>query len=129
MMKFKTKARSTMNLKTGSLRVSSTLFIKLLHKLSRLIFLSFLFFLVKAVNVVASEFDVKILQPLLSGKFIEYAKTVSLSEKIHDSDDLYRKHIIRKLAKDVGVPEISHTKRKKALQYGTKIHRKLLKTR
>ena len=40
MMKFKTKARFTMNLKTGSLRVSSTLFIKLFHKLSRLIFLT-----------------------------------------------------------------------------------------
>ena len=85
--------------------------------------------MMKAVNVVSSEFGVKILQPLLSAKFIEYAKAVPISEKIHDSDDLFRKHIIRKLAKDIGVPEISHTKRKKALQYGTKIHRKLLKTR
>lgn len=85
--------------------------------------------MMKAVNSVASEFNVKILQPLLSANFIQYAKTVPISEKIHDSEDLYRKHIIRELAKDVGVPEISHTKRKKALQYGTKIHRKLLKTR
>ena len=85
--------------------------------------------MMKAVNVIASEFDVKILQPLLSASFIQYAKTVPLSEKISDSEDLYRKHAIRKLAKDIGVPEISHTKRKKALQYGTKIHRKLLKTR
>ena len=85
--------------------------------------------MMKAVNVIASEFNVKILQPLLSEQFIEYAKTIPISEKIHDSDDLFRKHIIRKLASDVGVPEISCTKRKKALQYGTKIHRKLLKTR
>ena len=85
--------------------------------------------MMKAVNSVASEFDAKILQPLLSANFIQYAKTVPISKKIYDSEDLYRKHIIRKLAKDVGVPEISHTKRKKALQYGTKIHRKLLKTR
>jgi asparagine synthase (glutamine-hydrolysing) len=85
--------------------------------------------MMKAVNVVTSEFNVKILQPLLSVKFIEYAKTVPISEKIHSSDDLYRKHIIRKLANEIGVPEISCNKRKKALQYGSKIHKSLLKTR
>ena len=85
--------------------------------------------MMNAVNVIASEFNVKILQPLLSSKFIEYAKTVPITEKIHSSDDLYRKHIIRKLASDVGVPEISCSKRKKALQYGSKIHKFLLKTR
>ena len=39
-----------------------------------------------------------------------------------------RKHAIRKLAKaDVGVPEISYTKRKKALQYGTQDSQKITK--
>ena len=75
--------------------------------------------MMKAVNLVTSEFGVKMLQPLLSPKFIEYAKTVPISEKIHDSEDLYRKHIIRKLASEVKVPELSCTKRKKALQYGS----------
>ncbi len=85
--------------------------------------------MMKAVNLISSEFGVQILQPLLSQKFIEYAKTVPISEKIHDSEDLYRKHIIRKLASEINVPEISCTKRKKALQYGSKIHKALLKTR
>lgn len=85
--------------------------------------------MMKAVNSISSEFGVRILQPLLSQKFIEYAKTVPISEKIHDSEDLYRKHIIRKLASEINVPEISCTKRKKALQYGSKIHKALLKTR
>ena len=85
--------------------------------------------MMKAVNLIASEFDVKILQPLLYSEFIDYAKTIPLSEKIHASDDLYRKHIIRKLAKSIGVPEVSYNKRKKALQYGSKIHKTLLKTR
>ena len=85
--------------------------------------------MMKAVNLIASEFGVKIIQPLLSSKFIDYAKTIPLSEKIHDSEDLYRKHIIRKLASQINVPEISCTKRKKALQYGSKIHKALLKTR
>ncbi len=37
--------------------------------------------------------------------------------------------MIRQLAKQVGVPEVSYNKRKKALQYGSKIHKTLLKTR
>ncbi len=85
--------------------------------------------MMKAVNLIASEFKVQILQPLLSANFIEYAKTIPISEKIHDSEDLYRKHIIRKLASEIKVPEISYTKRKKALQYGSKIHKALLKTK
>jgi len=85
--------------------------------------------MMNAVNQIASEFGVKILQPLLYAEFIDYAKTIPLSEKIHDSEDLYRKHIIRKLASEINVPEISCTKRKKALQYGSKIHKALLKTR
>ena len=83
--------------------------------------------MMKAVNQIASEFGVKIIQPLLNPEFIDYAKSIPISEKISDSEDLIRKHIIRKLASEIKVPEISYTKRKKALQYGTKIHRKLLK--
>jgi asparagine synthase (glutamine-hydrolysing) len=83
--------------------------------------------MMKAVNQIASEFNVRIIQPLLSPDFIEFAKTIPISEKIHNSEDVLRKHIIRKLASDVGVPEISYTKRKKALQYGSKIHKALLK--
>ena len=85
--------------------------------------------MMKAVNEVTSEFEVRIIQPLLSPDFVKYAKTVPLTEKIHDSDDLLRKHAIRNLAKDIGVPELSANKRKKALQYGSKIHKALLKTR
>ena len=85
--------------------------------------------MMKAVNQIASEFGVKILQPLLSSEFVTFAKSVPITEKIHDSEDLMRKHAIRKIAQDVGVPEISYNKRKKALQYGTQIHKKLLKTR
>ena len=57
--------------------------------------------MMEAVNLIASELRVKIVQPLLSSKFIDYAKTIPLSEKIHDSEDLYRKHIIRKLASQI----------------------------
>ncbi|TBR20570.1 MAG: asparagine synthase [Candidatus Nitrosotenuis sp.] len=85
--------------------------------------------MMKAVNLVSSEFSVEILQPLLSQDFITYARTVPISEKISSPDDLQRKHIIRKLASHVGVPEISASKRKKALQYGSLIHKTLIKSR
>lgn len=68
--------------------------------------------MMKAVNLITSEFKVNILQPLLSSDFISYAKTIPLSEKISDSEDLYRKHIIRNLAKIVDVPELSYNKEK-----------------
>ena len=82
-----------------------------------------------AVNNVTSSLGVKILQPLLNENFITYAKTIPISEKIIDSDDLQRKHVIRKLAVSCGVPKISAYKQKKALQYGSKIHKQLLKFR
>ena len=85
--------------------------------------------MMKAVNLVASEFGVTVHQPLLSADFIKYAKTVPLSDKIIGKDDLMRKHIIRRLASQCGVPKISCEKRKKALQYGSKIHKTLIKSR
>jgi len=85
--------------------------------------------MMQAVNDVTSEYGVSIIQPLLSQKFIEYAKSIPVSEKIIGKDDLMRKHIIRKLASKINVPEISTNKRKKALQYGSLIHKALLKSR
>lgn len=85
--------------------------------------------MMKAVNTVSSEFNVKILQPFLNQDFIHYAKKIPVSEKIKNHDDLIRKHIIRKLALEIGVPEESANKRKKALQYGSQIHKALVKSR
>jgi len=39
---------------------------------------------------------------------------------------MQRKHSIRELAMDYGIPEVSAKKQKKALQYGSKIHKSLL---
>lgn len=85
--------------------------------------------MMKAVNTVTSEFKVHVLQPFLSKKFIEFAKKIPLEEKIRGSDDLMRKHIIRKLALLSNVPQESALKRKKALQYGSLIHKNVIKIR
>ena len=82
-----------------------------------------------AINDVTSEFDVKMIQPFLSEDFVKYAKEIPLSHKITDSEDLLRKHIVRKSGLEFGIPEMSANKRKKALQYGSKIHKTLIKSR
>ena len=70
---------------------------------------------------------VRIAQPLLSEGFVEYARGVPLELKITGDGDFTRKHIVRDLARAVGVPEFSAGRRKKALQYGSAIHRNLLR--
>lgn len=83
--------------------------------------------MMKAVNLVSSEFNVSILQPFLSKEFIHFAKKIPTEEKIHGPDDLIRKHIVRNLALKIGVPKEAAFKRKKALQYGSLIHKTLMK--
>jgi len=85
--------------------------------------------MMNAVNSITSEFGIHVIQPFLSTKFIEFAKKMPLDEKIHGPDDLIRKHIIRKLALSTGIPTYSAFKRKKALQYGSLIHKNLMKVR
>ena len=82
-----------------------------------------------AINQVTAEFGVRMIQPFLLPNFIEYAKKIPVSEKIHGPDDMQRKHSIRELAVDCGVPEVAAQKQKKALQYGSQIHKSLLKSR
>jgi asparagine synthase (glutamine-hydrolysing) len=104
-------------IKQGEAKVTELMESKLENELS----------MMKAVNLVCSEFGVRIVQPLLSADFIEYAKSVPISDKITDENDLFRKHTIRKLALKIGVPELSANARKKALQYGSLIHKALIK--
>lgn len=85
--------------------------------------------MMKAVNHITSEFGVQIVQPFLSEKFVEFAKTIPIEHKIKNKDDLVRKHIVRKLALSVGVPEESALKQKKAMQYGSLIHKNFLKVK
>lgn len=83
--------------------------------------------MMKAVNSIASESNVKILQPFLSKPFVTFAREIPIKEKIHGPDDLMRKHIVRNLALKIGVPETAAHKRKKALQYGSLIHKNFMK--
>ncbi len=84
--------------------------------------------MMEVVNAVSARNSTRIVQPLLSADFVGYAREIPIKYKITGSDDLMRKHIVRELAQSVGVPELSAKKRKKALQYGSAIHKALIKS-
>jgi asparagine synthase (glutamine-hydrolysing) len=83
--------------------------------------------LVKEIQEVSNEFNVSVKQPFLSCGFIEYAKKIPLDKKIRSSNDLLRKHILREVAILLNVPVEAALQPKKALQYGSLIHKNLIK--
>ena len=85
------------------------------------------FMLMKKIESIAIEFGVTIKQPFLSQKFISFAKNIPVNQKIKSSNDFTRKHILREAALSIGVPLESAMKAKKALQYGSLIHKTLKK--
>jgi asparagine synthase (glutamine-hydrolysing) len=80
-----------------------------------------------AMREVAGRQGVLVEQPLLGNAFVEFSGTVPLREKITGSDDYLRKHAVRRAAALAGLPPDICLKRKKALQYGTRIHPRLIR--
>jgi len=81
------------------------------------------FALIEEIKTVSAQLGIQIQQPFLSSKFVQFAKTIPINQKIKGSDDMIRKHILREVAIALGVPEESAMKPKKALQYGSSIHK------
>ena len=81
------------------------------------------FALVEEIKTVAAQLGIQVQQPFLSSKFIQFAKTITINQKIKGPDDMIRKHILREAALALGVPKESAMKPKKALQYGSSIHK------
>jgi asparagine synthase (glutamine-hydrolysing) len=80
--------------------------------------------LMNEIETITGERGIKLKKPFLTDKFISFAKDIAIDQKIKGSNDLLRKHILRTVALSVGVPEESAMKAKKAIQYGTMIHKK-----
>ena len=85
------------------------------------------FHLMGEISQVIGGNGIKSFQPFLTSDFIDYAKKIPLEYKIKGNDDSLRKHIIRQIALDIGVPKESALYPKKALQYGTLIHKHIIK--
>lgn len=85
--------------------------------------------LVQEISAVAAEFSVEVRQPFLSAGFVEFAKkSIPVDQKIKSSGDMVRKHVLRQAALALGVPTESALKPKKALQYGSLIHKNYKKS-
>ena len=81
------------------------------------------FNLMREINIVSEALGIQVKQPFLSSKFIKFAKSIPIDQKIKGSDDMIRKHILRSAALVLGVPKEAAMKPKKALQYGSDIHK------
>ena len=79
--------------------------------------------LINEINLVVEKYNISILQPFLSKGFISIAMKFPIYNKIVSYDDLLRKHIIRKIALSFEIPPEVIIRRKKALQYGSLIHK------
>jgi asparagine synthase (glutamine-hydrolysing) len=77
------------------------------------------------VDKLAATFGVDYRCPFLAPAFVRYAMTIPLSHKIHGADDTMRKHVLRTVARAVGVPDAAAYRPKKAFQYSSGIHRAL----
>lgn len=87
------------------------------------------YLLVEEINAVTGEFGVTVKQPFLDPRFVAFAKTIPYDLKITGSVDMQRKHILRQVALQLGVPPESAMKPKKALQYGSLIHKNFQRAR
>jgi asparagine synthase (glutamine-hydrolysing) len=83
------------------------------------------FRLIQEIDKTVADYGVTIRQPFLSNKFIAFSRDIPLEYKILGSDDFLRKRILRKVARLLNVPKESTIKRKKAMQYGTEIDKKV----
>lgn len=79
--------------------------------------------LASEIKQVAKEYRVNILQPFLSKGFISVAMKFPIYNKIVSNDDVLRKHIIRKIALSFDLPPEVISRRKKAIQYSSLIHK------
>ncbi|HEY6405047.1 MAG TPA: asparagine synthase C-terminal domain-containing protein, partial [Nitrososphaeraceae archaeon] len=87
------------------------------------------FELMQEIDGILDELGVNLIQPFLTSKFITFAKSIPIDQKIVGPCDMVRKHILRQVAVSIDVPIQAAMQRKKALQYSSLIHRNFCKIR
>ncbi|MDR3063524.1 MAG: asparagine synthetase B [Methanobrevibacter sp.] len=76
---------------------------------------------------IASSNNTTLMSPFLDLNLINFALNIPLEYKIKSGEDLLRKHILRDIAIDMGIPPYVALRGKKAAQYGSGIHKILMK--
>lgn len=79
--------------------------------------------LINEIKYITAEFGVETKHPFLSEKIRSVAMRISIAKKINGCNDYLRKHILREVSLAIGVPEEAAMRPKKALQYGSLIHK------
>ena len=79
-------------------------------------------------DAVSMANGVELRVPFLDNDIIDLALDIPGIYKIKDNEDILRKHILRDVAKSIGVPDYIADRPKKAAQYGSGIN-KILKKR
>ena len=75
----------------------------------------------------ADYLNLELRAPYLDPEFMKTAMALSVSEKIHSSHDLLRKHALRSLGLSWGLPEFIALQSKKAIQYDSGVSKELKK--
>ena len=73
------------------------------------------------------HFGIELICPFYDKEFLDFSLKIPISMKIKGPNDNIRKHIIRKMALDIGVPRIAALRPKKSLQYSARIHQAIEK--
>jgi asparagine synthase (glutamine-hydrolysing) len=79
------------------------------------------------IDKISRRFDINYLCPFLEENFIKLSKKIPLSLKIKDENDDLRKHFIRKMASQMGLPNEIFYRKKKSFQYSSGLHRSIRK--
>ncbi len=73
----------------------------------------------------AKELGINEISPFLDSDFVDVALRIPLKFKIQSTQDDVRKHILRELATQIGVPSIAANRPKKSIQYSTRIDKEI----
>ncbi len=78
-------------------------------------------------DVMTARHSLELRVPFLDPEFLRQAMAIPASEKLKGVDDAIRKHPVRWLAQECGLPEYVGKRPKKALQYGSGIGKEIYK--
>jgi asparagine synthase (glutamine-hydrolysing) len=79
------------------------------------------------IDKLASLFGINYFCPFLTKRFVDFSMKIPLTYKIKNKDDNIRKNIFRKVALNIGLPEKTALRTKKAFQYSSGFHKALIK--
>jgi asparagine synthase (glutamine-hydrolysing) len=79
------------------------------------------------MDKLSTQFRVEYLCPFLSPDFVDFAMKIPIECKVKNGEDKLRKHILRQVALQMGIPPSTSLRPKKAFQYSSGVHKAIVK--